>query len=376
MKVLLCTFTVGEGLNKICSALSEQLSKLNIDNEIFDVFKDNKKMQYSISKRYYNLVKIFPRTLRFFQNKLCRYDRKLKSKNPNYFVKQEVEPIKQSVSQKFQQGDYDVIYTPVVSIAIALTQLKKQGLTNAKIIYNIPDFNLPINIELLKDIDYIITDCDEQEKTLIEFGFDKSQLINNKIPFAEKFLICQPKDILLKELGLENKFTVFIMSGGYGAESNLKVLKTFIKYNDNIQYIVVNGRNKQQYDKINNYIKKNNINIVLNLGFCNFVDKLMTVADVLYTKVGAVTLCESFAKNLIIVTKTQLLYPEYANLKHLKKHNSALECKNIKECAKTISKIQNKEIDLKEIQKNLENVLNRNSAQLTANLIRNIKNSN
>ena len=373
MKVLLCTFTVGEGLNKICSALAEQLTKLDIENEIFDVFKDNKKMQFSISKRYYNLVKIFPRALRFFQNKLCRYDRKLKPKKPNYFVNQEVEPIKKIVSQKLQQGDYDVIFTPVVSIAIALTQLKKQGITKAKIIYNIPDFNLPINIEQLKDIDYIITDCEEQEKTLLDFGFDKSQLVMNKIPIAEKFLTSQPKDVVRKELGLEDKFTVLIMSGGYGAESNLKVLKTFVKYNSNIQYIVVNGRNKKEFDKINNYIQKKNIKNVLNLGFCTYVDKLMTVADVLYTKVGAATLCESFAKNLIIVTKKQLLYPEYANLKHLKKHNSALECKNLKECAKTIKKIQNNEINLNEIQTNLKNILNTNSAQLTANLIIQLK---
>lgn len=371
MKVLLCTMTVGEGVNKICYAVSEQLDKLNIKNEIFDVC-NNKKMLYKVSKRYYNLVKIFPRTLRLFQRKLCRYDRKLKTKKANYFVMQEVLPIKQMLQEKFTNEKYDVIYTPTMSTAIALVLLKKEGVINSKILYNIPDFNLPVNVELIRDIDFIITLCEEQEKTLLEFGFKPEQIVRNKIPISDKFLVEYSKEQIRKELSLDDKFTILIMSGGYGAGSNYKVLKTFLKYTTDNQIIVVNGKNVKQKQKIDRFLEKQKITNVLNLGFCTYIDKLMSVSNVLYSKVGAATMCEAFAKRLVFVTTQQMLYPEYDNLKHLKKYGGAIECRNLKECALTINRLKNGQMNIKSIQDNLEKILDTNSASRTANLIKNM----
>ena len=187
MRVLLCTITVGEGLNKICKAVSEQLNLIGVDNEVFNVYADHPEMANFVSQTYYKIAKRIPRLARFFQRRLGRYDRDL-TKTKNYkYIKKDVAALTKILEKKVNEGNFDVIYTPVASIALSALLLRREGKINCKVVYNIPDFNIPTYAELCKDIDAIITPCKEVTQNLINSGFSEEQVFEYKIPINSKF---------------------------------------------------------------------------------------------------------------------------------------------------------------------------------------------
>lgn len=370
MKVLLCTFTVGEGLNKICQAVSGHLTKLNIENEIFDVYQNNKKLSNFISKTYYSVVKVFPRTLRFFQIKLNNYNRDLtKQKNYN-LIKRDIDALSKILPEKYKEFKFDVLYTPVLAIALGALILKRKKLIDCKVVYNVPDFNIPVYTELVKDIDKIITPCDEVDNNLKSINFNESQIAQMKIPVNQKFLEKKDAGEIRKAYNIDSKkFVVLVMTGGAGFGKTCDLLNVLCKKTNGMHFIVVNGRNEIEKNKIDKLVARKKYNNVTNLGFTKNVDELMTISDVVFTKVGAATMCEAFAKDLPIVTTKQLLYPEYDNLRHLAKKKAAISCDNIYEIAKTLTKLQNEQLDIKQYKENLAKIFDINSAEKIAKLI-------
>ena len=159
------------------------------------------------------------------------------------------------------------------------------------------------------------------------------------------------------------------MYGGAGAANTLSAVKKFCKFAPNVKYIVVNGKNEKQKSLIDKYIEKNSLKNITNYGYCTNVKELMTISDVAFTKLGAATMCECYAKNLPIVSVKQKLYPEYDNLKHLKKHSAAVECKSYKNCAEVILKLKDDKKYFNEIKNNYNNIFNKDAANQIAKLI-------
>lgn len=373
MKVLLCTITVGEGVNKICRAVAQELEKLSIEGEVFNVYENCPERAKFVSESYYKIAKRIPRLARFFQRRLGRYDRNLLKAKNYTFIKKDVAALRPILTEKVNQGGFDVLYTPVAAIALTALLLRREGKINCKVVYNIPDFNIPTYAELCNDIDAIITPCREVTENLLKSGFDKEQVLEYKIPIDPKFLVQKDKQDIKNRLNIpQDKFTVLIMSGGFGFGSNSDILKNFLKEAPQAHYIVVNGRNESEKQKVDELIRINNLSNVTNYGFCTVVDEMMTASDVVFTKLGAATMCESCAKDTLIITTIQMLYPEYDNMLHLQKRSGVLVYKNIKQCAKAITKIINNEIDYKQMQLNFQKEFNKNSAKDIANLIKNI----
>jgi len=373
VKVLLCTITVGEGVNKICRAVAQELENMGIENEVFNVYQDCPERAKFVSESYYKIVKRIPRLARFFQRRLGRYDRNLlKAKNYKY-IKKDVEALRPILDKKVNEEGFDVIYSPVASVALTALLLRREGKINCKIVYNIPDFNIPTYAELCNDIDAIISPCKEATENLLKSGFDEKQVFEYKIPIDAKFLVQKDKKAIKDSLNIpQDKFTVLIMSGGFGFGSNGKILNDFLKYNKNVHFIVVNGRNEEEKNKIDKYIQDKNLTNVTNIGFCTVVDEMMTAADVVFTKLGAATMCESFAKEVLIITTKQKLYPEFDNMLHLEKRNAILVYNNTNQCAKAIAKLTCGEINYDKLQDNFKKEFNKNSAKDIAGLIKNI----
>lgn len=374
-KVLLCTITVGEGLNKMCKAVSEQLNDLNVPNEIIDVYKDNKERNFFNKTFYYNLTKFFPDILRYFQRKLANYKRNL-AKLKNYNVmKKDIQEISKVLIKKYQQEKFDVLYTPVVQVALTALILKQKKLIDCKVIYNIPDFNIPVCTEFCKELDYIITPCDEISKALINFGFDGNKVLNYKFPIAKTFLENKDKYKLRKEYDIEkDDFVVLMMSGGYGTTNNLKLANKILKNNKKIHIIIVNGKNEKTKLKIDKYLNAHKDLKLTNIGFTKKIDELMTISDALYSKTGAATLTEAFSKNLVIITCRQKLYPESDNLDYLCENNSIIKCKNNKDLINKLTKLDLLSNDFEKIKENFSKILDRDSAKKIAKLLLNIQN--
>ncbi|MSU69728.1 MAG: glycosyltransferase [Opitutaceae bacterium] len=95
---------------------------------------------------------------------------------------------------------------------------------------------------------------------------------------------------LEKRLGLRpDLFTVFLATGGNGANNHIHLLKALVKYADRLQAIVICGRNKQAHNDLVHWRSSHpDFNCYLE-GFSDIVHLLMQVSDAIVTRGGTTT---------------------------------------------------------------------------------------
>ena len=94
----------------------------------------------------------------------------------------------------------------------------------------------------------------------------------------------------VKRLGLRpDLFTVFLATGGNGANQHLELLPALVKYADRIQAIVICGKNKQSYNELVHWRANNpGFNCYLE-GYSEVVHLLMQASDAIVTRGGTTT---------------------------------------------------------------------------------------
>jgi processive 1,2-diacylglycerol beta-glucosyltransferase len=94
----------------------------------------------------------------------------------------------------------------------------------------------------------------------------------------------------VKRLGLRpDLFTVFLATGGNGANQHLELLPKLVKYADRIQAIVICGKNKQSYNELVHWRANHpEFNCYLE-GYSEVVHLLMQASDAIVTRGGTTT---------------------------------------------------------------------------------------
>lgn len=126
-----------------------------------------------------------------------------------------------------------------------------------------------------------------REKTAVFHKFLPPESFQN--PLSD-----QSKREYLTRIGLDpSKFTVFLATGGFGANHHVDFLKAMLPLADRIQVIVICGRNKKILEKV---VRWNSDHESLSChieGFSTQVAEFMQVADAVVTRGGANTTMEA-----------------------------------------------------------------------------------
>lgn len=93
-----------------------------------------------------------------------------------------------------------------------------------------------------------------------------------------------------KRLGLDpDRFTVFLATGGNGANNHLALLPALVKHADRVQAIIICGRNKETYNELIHWRTLHpEFNCYIE-GYSDTVHLLMQVSDVIVTRGGTTT---------------------------------------------------------------------------------------
>ena len=142
----------------------------------------------------------------------------------------------------------------------------------------------------------------------------------------------QPIDKLeaRQKIGIdENMFTVLVMNGGAFGKTD-KIVKQLIKIKYPVQICVVNGRDQKSYDKMQEFISnhKNIKHKIINYGFVNNVNELMSASDVLVGKCGCISINESLNIGLPLLGVGKLPYQEIKNIEFLDNNKCAIKIHN------------------------------------------------
>lgn len=146
--------------------------------------------------------------------------------------------------------------------------------------------------------DLLITRTVHARDFVIEKGMpaDKTRIFHKLLPpasFAEK-IPPENKQAFLEQIGLQgDKFTVFLATGGYGANHHLDFLKALLPLAARVQAIVICGRNQRVFDRLTAWAQENRNLATYIEGYSNRVADFLQISDTVVTRGGANTTMEA-----------------------------------------------------------------------------------
>lgn len=340
MKTVILTMTSGEGHNSIAKVLSAQFAKMDIQSEIVDIFR-NDGWEYQFNKLgYLWACRFFPKTYDYFWKAL-----KFRNSNKRYsgIAQKEVEKIADDVFERVRLMNFDFLVAVHPYCAILCDLWKRQGKIADKKAFALLTDILPHPLwESAICCDYVLTPTTHAFLQLADKGFTPQQMIACGFPVAEKFLQRPEKSQVREQLGLKDKFTVLVASGGFGIGQNSKVVKRLS--DSDVQILCVNGKNKREFIKTQKMQKKYRKTDIANYGFVDNMDQLMSCADVIVSRAGAATLFEAMSKQLPIIIREKTIINERENAEILQSENAVIKLEKLSDVKNAVDKLQQPDV--------------------------------
>lgn len=375
-RILLITVTAGEGHNSINKAVLNKLAQ-NPENEIrsLDLFKEysSKFKTWIINDGYLMACKYLPTIYNACYKQLLKAKPEKKDSSVSQLsIKKEMPKLLKTIYE-FKP---DVIVTPHFFPAIALTNLRKVYPIPAKIITILTDFTVHPFWEAATGIEYLVTPTNLYDDILISKGFKKEQLLNFGLPVKEEFSIQYDKTLARQELELSpDLFTILVMKGGGGFGGMKKIVKELFNCKNPLQIVCVNGKDKKGKEKIKNFLKnKTTIHKVVNLGYVDYVNKLMSASDVLVGKCGGISTCEALNKELPMIIDKKIVQHELGNVIFITSNNAGFQIKKDFSLLSIIETISSFPSIIETMRKNISEIKKPNAIYDLVNFVENSEN--
>jgi processive 1,2-diacylglycerol beta-glucosyltransferase len=160
-----------------------------------------------------------------------------------------------------------------------------------------------------EDVSLYLVASDEARQQLIDYGVPPEKIKICGIPIHPKFQFQKEDDKVATrlELGLDpEKFTVFINAGWVGGGNIPLIFEEMIEESEKIkdtQAIFLAGRNDGLREGIGKLARRAAFPTKV-IGYSNAMERLMTAADVMISKLGGLTTFEALASRLPIIADT------------------------------------------------------------------------
>ena len=174
---------------------------------------------------------------------------------------------------------------------------------------------------------------------LIKYQVKQEQSYAFGIPVSIMYRQNYDKTMLLARIGFsENSRVVLLMGGGAGLFPMLEVLHALNQCKTQLQLIVVAGKNKKLYDKLQK-IKQSIKHEMKVFGFIHNVHELMAISDVLISKAGGLTVSEALCAALPMLIYQPIPGQEEENTRFLIAKKVAIRIDKISILEKVIDTI-------------------------------------
>lgn len=332
-KVLIISVTAGNAHNACAKSMKRKLENFtDVNVKIVDLLKCySTKLNYWIADKGYSFAvsKLLP-----LYNVVFDYYKKA---NPEYryscSVQKTILSTLNGLMNEILLFKPDVIYATHFYGAVAITDLK--------LLYNLPCKTIATNLDYENSpfweagigVDYFTIPNEDFIDETIFLGFKREQLLPFGIPVDERTLLKVDKKEALENLGLDKDlFTIMVMFGGGYWSGGFKIFKNLIKAlkGEKVQVIMINGRDKKSFNKINKMKFEENIKVI-NLGFCEDVPIYLSASDLILNKFGGASATEMINKSIPMLITEKIPAQEKYSLIYMKEKGVALSFKNARE---------------------------------------------
>ena len=365
-KILILSATFGDGHKQVAKAISEAVEYTlpNASPIILDIMEWIHPYLYPVSLFVYKRgIKRFPQVYSYFYKK-TRVKNSFSTKLNSLFTFG-----LQTMLEVIQRIKPRVVVSTYPFAAGIISKLKEQGLINIPAVTIITDYT-DHSYWIHPYTDLYIVGSNQVRDRLISLGIEDDKIKNTGIPVRQRFIESQPRELLLEKYGMNsNKFTVLLMGGGDGfigkGRSTFRALESV---SQTLQLIIVCGRNKKLKKQLELELKDYKHDVLL-LGFCENIQELMAISDLMITKPGGVTTSEALAMGLPLLIYHPLPGQEEDNAEFLWKSGLAFLAKTENDLILKIESILNDSRDLKSMQQMTEPYQTRTSSFDALNVI-------
>ncbi len=359
MKVLILTVTAGNGHNSAANTLKNRLVEGGHEVKVIDLVKiySTKLQAWTIDKGYGLSIDYLRSIYDLFYDMYLNYNPKKAYKCPPQTT---VKKVNGGLLKEIYEFQPDVIFGTSYYCGMALTNLRR--------VYKIPSVNIVCMLDYVVSpfweasiggADYMTLTNDDFRQTLLDKGFKEENLISTGIPVNLAFNQTIDKMEAREKLGLDkNLFTVLIFFGGGTWHGGYRVLKEIVKkIKDDIQVVIINGKDEKTKNKIDKEMSKYPKNITLkNIGFTKEVNLIMSACDLMIGKGGGLCMTECINKGLPLIASTKVPGQEYYNVKYIMEKGVGLCFKNKKDLISKIMALKNNPHKLKEMSNDLKSI--------------------
>lgn len=319
-KILILSVSTGGGHNSAAGAIKESLEDARCKVTIVDTLKfASPALDRIISGGYEKSAKYVPKTYGALY--------KISERKPNKYELDQIvrHIIGRKILHLIRDAKPDAIISTHPFPVMALMKYKEMGIIDMPLISLLTDYTVhPVYVQ--KNIDAFIVGDDDVAYLLKNAGIDEKKIHPFGIPISKDFEKNGDIESLKEELGLEDKFTVLLMGGSFGAGNMKKCLLELINSSYDFQIVVITGRDgslKERLQRIVDEIRPNKT--VKILGFTKQMPELLSFADVLVSKPGGLTTTEAISKAIPMVIPYYIPGQEEDNIAYLLNNGLALK---------------------------------------------------
>ena len=318
MKGLIFSITAGQGHNQTAKVLSDYLNASGVECSYMDVFEYiNPLLSESVSKLYLmsskNMPQIYGGGYRMCEKRDAGANHMLPKMTNAFLAKRLLKLVRKEKP--------DVIICTHVFAALLVTYLTGHIDILTHTIGIVTDFTIHPYWEDT-NLDYYVTASELLTNQGVKKGIPEYKFKPFGIPIDPKFSRRKDKKEARKELGLEDKDTVLVMSGSMGFGNVLEEIKELDRLNLDYQIVTICGNNKKLKSQIDKLEMKKTI---YNYGYVNNVDIFMDAADCIVTKPGGLTTSEALAKGLPMIMNNPVPGQEDRNVEFLLNAGAAMK---------------------------------------------------
>lgn len=331
LRVLVFSATIGDGHLRAAEAIIKVIKKKAPQAEITHLdFGEyiSKTLNTVVKKSYIELIKHTPKLYGTF------YYRTYKIR-PDSPIQRFINLIgRKEFLDYITALNPDVIVSTFHMAGSIFGELRTRGLLKAPVVSVVTDFDVHTQY-INTGVDLYIGGCQRVRDGLLARGIHPKRIEITGIPVDPKFEVELDREKIIKKLNLKAiRPTILLMAGAYGVSGGLKnICKALLNWEMPVQILVVCGRDEKLYRTMKELKGKNPMTCY---GFVRNVEELMSVADLIVTKAGGLTVSESLTKKLPMIIYKPIPGQEGENAKFLAEIGAAKIAKDDEELENTI----------------------------------------
>lgn len=358
-KVLILSCGTGGGHNSAARAVQEELIKHELDAdfiEYLDIIDSG--IKDTVNKLYLKTTNKEGKTFKVVY-RLGELYQKTNIKSPVYGLNH---LNKDKLYNYIKENEYEYIVTTHLFAAQVLTAIKKEHHINFMAIAT--DYEC---IPFWKETnpDYFVIPSEKLRENFTKKGIKDAKILPLGIPVKNSFCEKYNKNECRKMLNLDiDKKYVLILTGSMGFGNIEEMVKKLSENLQNVNFIVSCGTNKKLKEKIRETDK------IITLPYIENLDLYMKSSDIILTKPGGLTTTEIAVLGKPFIHTMPIPGCETYNANFFEKNNMSFKCNNVEEVVEKTKFLINDNKKQKELIKNQNKLINKNSAKEIAKLIK------